>query len=123
QFDNNNFRGTEIPASYGNFSQLAKISLRNCSLQGEIPDFSRIPNLLYLDLSWNQLSGSIPSHRLSHNMTTIDLSDNQLNGSIPENFSDLPSLQKLSLENNFLTGSVPAIWWNISFSTRARLKL
>ncbi|CAB4284818.1 unnamed protein product [Prunus armeniaca] len=123
QFDNNNFRGTEIPASYGNLSQLAKISLRNCSLQGEIPDFSRIPSLSYLDLSWNQLSGSIPSHRLSHNMTTIDLSDNQLNGSIPESFSDLPSLQKLSLENNLLTGSVPAMWWKISFSTRARLKL
>ncbi|KAI5326127.1 hypothetical protein L3X38_035201 [Prunus dulcis] len=123
QFDNNNFMGNEIPASYGNLSQLAKISLRNCSLQGEIPDFSRIPSLSYLDLSWNQLSGSIPSHRLSHNMTTIDLSDNQLNGSIPESFSDLPSLQKLSLENNLLTGSVPAIWWNVSFSTRARLKL
>ncbi|PQQ09290.1 putative LRR receptor-like serine/threonine-protein kinase [Prunus yedoensis var. nudiflora] len=123
QFDNNNFRGTEIPASYGNLSQLVKISLRNCSLQGEIPDFSRIPSLRYLDLSWNQLSGSIPSHRLSHNMTTIDLSDNQLSGSIPESFSDLPSLQKLSLENNLLTGSVPAIWRNISFSTRARLKL
>ncbi|ONI04027.1 hypothetical protein PRUPE_6G297100, partial [Prunus persica] len=123
QFDNNNFGGTEIPASYGNLSRLAKISLRNCSLQGEIPDFSRIPSLLYLDLSWNHLSGSIPSHRLAYNMTTIDLSDNQLNGSIPESFSDLPSLQKLSLENNLLTGSVPAIWWNISFSTKARLKL
>ncbi|PQQ09824.1 putative LRR receptor-like serine/threonine-protein kinase [Prunus yedoensis var. nudiflora] len=123
QFDNNNFRGTEIPASYGNISKLVKISLRNCSLQGEIPDFSRIRSLHYLDLSWNQLSGSIPSYRLSPNMTTIDLSDNQLSGSIPESFSDLPSLQKLSLENNLLTGSVPAILWNISFSTRARLKL
>ncbi|CAB4284986.1 unnamed protein product [Prunus armeniaca] len=100
QFDNNNFRGTEIPASYGNLSQLIKISLRNCSLQGEIPDFSRIPSLLYLKLS-----------------------DNQLNGSIPESFSDLPSLQKLSLKNNLLTGYVPAIWLNISFSAKARLAL
>ncbi|KAL6278344.1 hypothetical protein ACE6H2_021945 [Prunus campanulata] len=76
QFDNNNFRGTEIPASYGNISKLVKISLRNCSLQGEIPDFSRIRSLHYL-----------------------------------------------SLENNWLTGSVPAILWNISSSTRARLAL
>ncbi|KAM5560747.1 putative LRR receptor-like serine/threonine-protein kinase [Rosa sericea] len=121
QLDNNNFTGTEIPATYGNFSRLAKLSLRNCSLQGAIPDLSRIPNLSYLDLSWNNLAGPIPSHGLSDNMTTIDLSDNHLNGSIPEGFSHFPHLQKLSLENNWLNGSVPAIWRNISFSTRARL--
>ncbi|KAK9920195.1 hypothetical protein M0R45_028754 [Rubus argutus] len=123
QLDNNNFMGNEIPAAYGNLSRLAKLSLRNCSLQGAIPDFSQIPNLSYLDLSWNHLTGPIPSHKLSDNMTTIDLSDNNLNGSIPESFSHLPRLQNLSLENNLLTGSVPAIWVNISFSTRARLSL
>ncbi|KAM1272190.1 hypothetical protein ACFX2J_032912 [Malus domestica] len=123
QFDNNNFKGTEIPSSYGKLSRLAKISLRNCSLQGEIPDFSRIPHLSYLDLSHNQLSGRIPSPRLSENVTTIDLSDNHLNGSIPESFSELPALQKVSLDNNFLTGSIPTIWRNISFSRKARLAL
>ncbi|XP_050381056.1 probable LRR receptor-like serine/threonine-protein kinase At1g06840 isoform X2 [Argentina anserina] len=121
QLDNNNFSGTEIPATYGNLSGLAKLSLRNCSLQGAIPDLSRIHNLSYLDLSWNQLAGPVASHRLSDNMTTIDLSNNHLNGSIPESFSSLPHLQKLSLENNFLNGSVPAVWRNISFSTKARL--
>ncbi|KAM2777838.1 hypothetical protein PS2_010129 [Malus domestica] len=116
QCDNNNFRGTEIPASYGNLSRLTK-------LQGEIPDFSRIANLSYIDLSQNQLSGSIPSHRLSHNITTIILSDNILNGSIPESFYDLPALQKVSLHDNFITGSVPAMWRNIPFSSKARFAL
>lgn len=101
-----------------------KLSLRNCSLQGAVPDLSRIPNLSYLDLSWNQLIGSIPSYKLSESMTTIDLSENHLNGSIPESFSDLPLLQRLSLENNMFSGSVSSnIWQNKSFSSTARLML
>ncbi|KAI8016711.1 putative LRR receptor-like serine/threonine-protein kinase [Camellia lanceoleosa] len=124
QLDNNNFNEAEIPASYGNLLTLVKLSLRNCSLHGALPDLSRIPTLSYLDLSQNQLIGSIPSNQLSTSMTTINLSNNQLNGSIPESLSNLPSLQKLSLENNFLTGPVPAsIWQNMSFSAKARLLL
>ncbi|RWW21002.1 hypothetical protein GW17_00014858 [Ensete ventricosum] len=69
-------------------------SLRNCSLQGTIPDLSQIPRLGYLDLSWNQLKGPLPS-KLSVDITTIDLSHNYLNGTIPLTFSGLPKLQKL----------------------------
>ncbi|XP_059668624.1 probable LRR receptor-like serine/threonine-protein kinase At1g06840, partial [Cornus florida] len=124
QLDNNNFSEAEIPSSYGKLSRLVKLSLRNCSLHGAVPDLSSIANLSYIDLSQNQLTGSIPSNKLSNNMTTIDLSNNHLNGSIPESFSDLPSLQKLSLQNNLLIGSVPTnIWQNMSFSGTARLLL
>ncbi|XAR67737.1 Non-specific serine/threonine protein kinase [Bertholletia excelsa] len=124
QLDNNNFNKAEIPASYGNLGKLVKLSLRNCSLQGAVPSLSMIPNLTFIDLSHNQLVGSIPPYQLSRRMTTIDMSNNKLNGSIPETFSDFPSLQKLSLKNNFLTGSVPvSIWHNMSFSAKARLLL
>ncbi|PSS34787.1 LRR receptor-like serine/threonine-protein kinase [Actinidia chinensis var. chinensis] len=124
QLDNNNFSEAEIPASYGNQLALVKLSLRNCNLQGVLPDLSGIQNLSFLDLSQNQLTGFIPSNQLSRNMTTIDLSNNQLIGAIPESFSDLPLLQKLSLKNNYLIGSVPAnIWQNTSFSAKARLLL
>ncbi|CAN4115758.1 unnamed protein product [Withania somnifera] len=124
QLDNNNFSGSDIPASYGNLSSLLKLSLRNCSLQGSIPDFSKIENLSYLDLSWNQLSGSIPQNKLSNNMTTIILSHNHLNGSVPKSFSLLPSLQKLSLENNFLSGSVSTeIWQKKTFTTSSRVEI
>ncbi|PHT65817.1 putative LRR receptor-like serine/threonine-protein kinase [Capsicum annuum] len=102
QLDNNNFKGSQIPDSYGNMSRLLKLSLRNCSLQGPVPNLGNIPNLTYIDLSLNQLSGSIPSDKLSDNMTTIDLSYNNLNGTIPSNFSRLPHLQKLDLRNNKL---------------------
>ncbi|XP_075634999.1 putative LRR receptor-like serine/threonine-protein kinase At1g06840 isoform X3 [Castanea sativa] len=117
QFDNNNFDGTTIPASYSKMSKLLKLSLRNCSLQGPIPDFSQIPSLYYLDLSSNQLNGTIPSDRFSQNITTILLSHNHISGTIPTNFSYLPRLQRLSIANNSLSGSVPSfIWQNRAFN-------
>ncbi|TKW26704.1 hypothetical protein SEVIR_3G207400v4 [Setaria viridis] len=112
QADNNNFSGSSIPTTYSNISTLLKLSLRNCSLQGAIPDLSSIPQLGYLDISWNQLTGSIPTNKLASNITTIDLSHNMLDGTIPKNFSGLPDLQILSLEDNNLNGSVPSIIWN-----------
>lgn len=111
QLDNNNFEGTTIPDSYGNMSKLLKLSLRNCNLQGPIPDLSRIPQLGYLDLSSNRLNGTITTNQLSRNITTIDLSNNELTGSIPASFSSLPILQELSLANNSLNGSIPSSLW------------
>ncbi|KAE8710873.1 putative LRR receptor-like serine/threonine-protein kinase [Hibiscus syriacus] len=111
QLDNNNFEGTTIPASYRNMSKLLKLSLRNCNLQGPIPDLSTIPQLGYLDLSSNRLNGTIPTNQLSQNITTIDLSNNELTGNIPVNFSGLPILQELSLANNLLNGSIPSSLW------------
>ncbi|KAH9717031.1 putative LRR receptor-like serine/threonine-protein kinase [Citrus sinensis] len=117
QLDNNNFEGTTIPASYSNMSKLLKLSLRNCSLQGPMPDLSRIPNLGYLDLSSNQLNGSIPPGRLSLNITTIKLSNNKLTGTIPSNFSVIILTSLVSvyehkfIANNSLSGSIPSSIW------------
>ncbi|KAM0822844.1 hypothetical protein ACQ4PT_071249 [Festuca glaucescens] len=102
QADNNNFSGSSIPSAYNNIKTLIKMSLRNCSLQGGIPDLSGLPGLGYLDLSWNQLTGSIPTNRLASNITTIDLSHNFLNGTIPANFSGLPNIQFFDFQNNSL---------------------
>ncbi|XP_030482543.2 probable LRR receptor-like serine/threonine-protein kinase At5g37450 [Cannabis sativa] len=124
QVNNNNFSGTEIPDSYANMSQLLKLTLRNCNLQGRIPDFSSVPGLFYLDLSSNQLSGSIPTNKLSDNITTIDLSKNKLDGPIPESFTGFPKLQRLSLENNSLNGTIPSTFWrNIFLSTETKLSV
>ncbi|CDP04034.1 unnamed protein product [Coffea canephora] len=124
QLDNNNFGGSVIPSSYGNMYHLLKLSLRNCSLQGGIPNLSNMHNLSYVDLSHNQLSGAIPSNTLSQNMTTFDLSYNNLTGTVPTNFAGLPLLQKLSLANNLLNGSIPSIiWQNRSSNATQRLVL
>uniref|UniRef100_A0A7N0VFD5 non-specific serine/threonine protein kinase n=1 Tax=Kalanchoe fedtschenkoi TaxID=63787 RepID=A0A7N0VFD5_KALFE len=122
QLDNNNFDGATIPESYGNMTKLLKLSLRNCSLQGHMPNLSRIQQLGYLDLSSNQLNGSIPTDGFSKNITTINLSSNRLQGTIPLTFSGLPHLQQLVLANNLLSGSVPAlIWQNRTFNTTETL--
>ncbi|XP_022874433.1 probable LRR receptor-like serine/threonine-protein kinase At1g06840 isoform X1 [Olea europaea var. sylvestris] len=124
QLDNNNFDGSEIPLSYSNMSLLLKMSLRNCNLQGPIPNWSSMPSIAYIDLSLNQLNGSIPAGDLSENITTVDLSYNNLNGTIPDSFSRLPYLQKLSLANNSLSGSVPStIWQNRTLNESERLFL
>ncbi|XP_047945418.1 probable LRR receptor-like serine/threonine-protein kinase At1g06840 [Salvia hispanica] len=124
QLDNNNFAGTGIPDSYANITKLVKLSLRNCSLEGTIPDLSSLRRLLYLDLSVNRLTGKIMGNRLSQNITTIILSHNELNGSIPSNFSSLPRLQKLALNNNLLSGSVPSdIWDNVLFTSESKLDI
>jgi len=124
QADNNNFSGSSIPAEYSNIRTLLKLSLRNCSLQGAVPNMSGAPKFGYLDLSWNQLEGSIPTNRLASNITSIDLSHNFLNGTVPPNFSGLPNLQFLSVNGNLLNGSVPpAIWSNITFTGNRTLIL
>ncbi|QCE01091.1 leucine-rich repeat family protein [Vigna unguiculata] len=112
QLDNNNFGGNSIPGSYANMSTLIKLSLRNCNLQGPIPDLSTIPQLTYVDLSLNQLNESIPTNKLSDNITTIDLSNNNLIGTIPSYFSSLSRLKSCkSIANNSLNGSVPSTIW------------
>ncbi|KAI3678598.1 hypothetical protein L6452_37897 [Arctium lappa] len=123
QLDNNHFDGG-IPPSYGNMVRLLKLSLRNCTLQGPIPNLSRIPKLAYIDLSNNNLNGSIPAMNLSNNITTIDLSRNRLTGTIPPSFSGLPNLQRLSLFNNSLSGTVSSnIWENRTFNSTEELTL
>ncbi|XP_058750415.1 probable LRR receptor-like serine/threonine-protein kinase At1g06840 [Vicia villosa] len=101
-------------------SRLVKLSLRNCNLQGPIPDLSLIPHLLFVDLSFNQLNGSIPPNKLAENITTVILSNNNLTGTIPSYFSDLPRLQTLSLANNSLDGSVPSSIWQNNISNAGK---
>ncbi|CAE6201540.1 unnamed protein product [Arabidopsis arenosa] len=123
QLDGNNFDGTEIPSSYGSIPNLVKLSLRNCNLKGPIPDLSKAPVLYYLDISSNKLTGEIPKNKFSANITTINLYNNQLNGSIPSNFSGLPRLQRLQVQNNNLSGEIPVIWDNRSFKAEEKLIL
>ncbi|BAB10966.1 receptor protein kinase-like protein [Arabidopsis thaliana] len=123
QLDGSNFDGTEIPSSYGSIPNLVKLSLRNCNLEGPIPDLSKSLVLYYLDISSNKLTGEIPKNKFSANITTINLYNNLLSGSIPSNFSGLPRLQRLQVQNNNLSGEIPVIWENRILKAEEKLIL
>lgn len=109
QLDNNQFDSSaSIPPSYGGIPTLLKLSLRNCGLQGIIPNFTNAEKLGVLDLSYNNFTGSIPSSPFPVNMTALDVSYNQLNGSLPDSVGDLQQLQFLAVSNNLLQGDIPA---------------
>ncbi|GMI68486.1 leucine-rich repeat receptor-like kinase with extracellular malectin-like domain 1 [Hibiscus trionum] len=68
-----------------NLHSLKTLILRNCLLQGEIPEYiGDMEKLKTLDLSYNNLSGAIPES--FHKLTKSDfmyLTGNQLTGSVP----------------------------------------
>ncbi|XP_030550810.1 LRR receptor-like serine/threonine-protein kinase GSO1 [Rhodamnia argentea] len=102
----NNFSGP-IPSELTRF--LKSLDLSYNKLSGSIPpDLLSQPNLQYVDLSYNRLEGPIPNN-LSSNMLRLRLGSNLLNGTIPsDSLGSLEKLTYLELENNSLTGSVPA---------------
>ncbi|MCO5580428.1 hypothetical protein L7F22_034294 [Adiantum nelumboides] len=106
QLDNNGFSNATIPQSFSSMLNITKLSLRNCNLQGVLPDFSHLSKLQYLDLSLNELKGEIPS-KVPAGLTTMDLSSNLLNGSIPDVLGNLSKLQLLSLKSNEFSGPIP----------------
>jgi hypothetical protein len=112
--DYNNLTGP-IPATLQNLPYLQELDLYGNALTGPLPDWLAHLPILGLDLSDNQLTGPIPpslgnlynqQYQLS---AAVWLSGNHLTGSIPES---LENLSLVELQNNELTGDVPA-WVNL----------
>jgi Leucine-rich repeat (LRR) protein len=109
RMSSNLFTGT-LPASFQTFRSLQILDVRNCRLNGSIPDWigSKMPKLTYLDLAQNFFSSVIPatlgqnSPRLNH----LDLSSNLLIGSLPLRLVNLTALQYFDVSMNQLSGSV-----------------
>ncbi|KAG4912354.1 hypothetical protein AAZX31_19G073400 [Glycine max] len=91
-------------------NSVSNINLTRVGLRGTLQslNFSLLPNILILNISYNSLSGSIPPQidALS-NLNTLDLSTNKLSGSIPNTIGNLSKLQYLNLSANGLSGSIP----------------
>lgn len=115
-------------------TSLVEISMRNNSLEGNIP--RAIKNLSFLqvlDLSHNRLNGSVPFFVFDHptlqqvtlsnnhfnsievpinpatqsQLIALDLSYNDLRGLLPSFLALMTKLSALSLENNKFTGMIP----------------
>ncbi|XP_065880920.1 MDIS1-interacting receptor like kinase 2-like [Euphorbia lathyris] len=101
---------------FSSLPELAYMDLSYNELYGIIPPQIRLlTQLIYLDLSFNPLSGKIPAEiGLLKNLNTLVLIENQLNGSIPSEICHLKSLEDLVLSRNNLVGSIPACLGNLT---------
>uniref|UniRef100_A0A199UC93 Leucine-rich repeat-containing N-terminal plant-type domain-containing protein n=1 Tax=Manihot esculenta TaxID=3983 RepID=A0A199UC93_MANES len=114
----NNFHST-IPSWLYNITKLQNLDLYSSAFRGSLStDISNLNSLASLNAGFNSLEGNIPNTlnrlcnlielHLGYNKFS-DISNNLLHGQIPQNLSEMmPSLQLLSLSNNYLNGTVPA---------------
>ncbi|KAJ8772833.1 hypothetical protein K2173_028010 [Erythroxylum novogranatense] len=102
--------GVFAPDTLSRLDQLRVLSLQNNSLNGPIPDLSKLVNLKTLFLAHNSFTGYFPPSIISlHRLGTLDLSYNNLTGPIPSKLISLERLYYLRLEWNRFNGSVPPL--------------
>ncbi|CAI8593299.1 unnamed protein product [Vicia faba] len=68
-----------------NMTSLSKLILRNCNINGALPDLGTMKTLKYLDFSFNKFSGTIPNA-----------------------YADINSVEFICLTGNLLTGLMPS---------------
>ena len=103
-------RGT-LPPEISMVSTLWEITLSDNLLSGTIPDdFRKLSELDTFSLSFNLFKGSIPDFMWQfEDMVHMDLAYNFFTGTIPEGVpGNEPNLNVLFLENNDISGSIPA---------------
>jgi Leucine-rich repeat (LRR) protein len=105
---NNPFSPQQIPAGFGNIPELRFLGLNNANLIGPVPNaLSNLREIRSIDFSDNDLTGDISFLRNYNFLQSIALDNNRLSGDIPAEFWQKTSLQIANLENNQLTGQIP----------------
>ncbi|TYK12979.1 protein BRASSINOSTEROID INSENSITIVE 1 [Cucumis melo var. makuwa] len=114
----NNLTG-ELPiAVFAKMSSLKKLSVSDNKFSGVLSDsLSQLAFLNSLDLSSNNFSGSIPAGLCedpSNNLKELFLQNNWLTGRIPASISNCSQLVSLDLSFNFLSGTIPSSLGSLS---------
>ncbi|KAH0856406.1 hypothetical protein HID58_084667 [Brassica napus] len=108
-----------IPPEIGELKRLTHLYLSFNSFKGEIPkELAALPELRYLYLQENRLIGRIPAELGTlQNLRHLDVGNNHLVGTIRELIrfdGSFPSLRNLYLNNNYLSGGIPAQLSNLT---------
>eukprot|EP01117_Protostelium_nocturnum_P009025 TRINITY_DN3239_c0_g1_i1.p1 TRINITY_DN3239_c0_g1~~TRINITY_DN3239_c0_g1_i1.p1 ORF type:complete len:1365 (+),score=254.10 TRINITY_DN3239_c0_g1_i1:56-4150(+) len=85
-----------------------EIRLENNNLSGVIPSsFWTLTSVRILSLKNNSLEGNIPNEIGNFSLEVLDLSNNFFYGKIPESIGGITELRILSLTNNMIGGTIP----------------
>uniref|UniRef100_A0A0D9X6N3 Leucine-rich repeat-containing N-terminal plant-type domain-containing protein n=1 Tax=Leersia perrieri TaxID=77586 RepID=A0A0D9X6N3_9ORYZ len=112
----NNFGGT-VRDVFGKLTGMRSLLLQENNYTGGITSSGilQLPNLIVLDLCYNQLSGDLPSEISSmKNIKVLMLAENDFTGTIPPSYGQLLRLQVLDLSFNSLSGDIPPDIGNLS---------
>ncbi|XP_028762058.1 probable leucine-rich repeat receptor-like protein kinase At1g35710 isoform X4 [Neltuma alba] len=108
-----------IPPEIGQLKSLTHLYLSFNNFKGEIPnELANLQELRYLYLHKNRFSGRIPPELGSlANLRHLDVGNNHLVGTIRELIrieGCFPAMRNLYLNNNYITGGIPANLANLS---------
>nr|QBB21101.1 brassinosteroid insensitive 1 BRI1-1 [Dimocarpus longan] len=104
----NHFIG-DIWRALSGCEQLTFLNVSRNSFSGPVPVLSA-PNLQYLLLADNGFQGEIPLHLAAAScpsLVKLDLSSNNLSGMIPSSFSSCSSLESFDISSNQFSGELP----------------
>ncbi|KAL7253384.1 hypothetical protein ACSBR1_007839 [Camellia fascicularis] len=130
QLNDNQFTGT-LPLSISNFPKIEHFQVEYNNFNGKITiNFGRLQNLKDIALSDNNFESGEPDDlafigsfancsnlEVLGNLVNLDklgMEGNQFTGTIPTNIGNLPKMQLLSLEMNHLSGKIPDSIGNLS---------
>ncbi|XP_038687611.1 probable leucine-rich repeat receptor-like protein kinase At1g68400 [Tripterygium wilfordii] len=98
--------GSLPPSFLQNLAFLTKVSFRNNSIHGNLPSLTNLTHLEFVFLSYNRFSGSIPFEYVQlPNLEKLELQDNYIDGNIPP-FAQ-PTLVAFNVSYNHLEGPIP----------------
>ncbi|PKA57482.1 putative LRR receptor-like serine/threonine-protein kinase RLK [Apostasia shenzhenica] len=88
---------------------LRTISFMRNSLEGQLPDLSRLGSLKAAYFSRNRFSGEIPDSTFAgmRSLKKLWLSENEFSGQIPATLAGLGKLMELRLDHNKFVGRIP----------------
>ncbi|KAF8029045.1 hypothetical protein BT93_E1652 [Corymbia citriodora subsp. variegata] len=108
-------RGTLDSLDFSRLTNVVSLELGYNSLYGSIPSsMGNLSKLNSLHLCGNELSGDIlPSIGMLESLQSLYLCANSLNGHIPQEIGRLISLKELNLKENNLAGPIPTSLGNL----------
>ena len=116
--------GLDSVAGLENAPSIENLNLRFNNLSGSIPsEIGGLATLKSLSMAYNQLSGELPVFLQDlNNLHSLLLSNNNLSGGLIVNFP--PSIRRLDLSNNELSGPIPdSFLTQVPFSAQLEVDL